>query len=57
MKSTFNDESKNAAVDEVAKACESVTDENRCEYGYKLGVCYKETGEKHGLDFDEVHKK
>lgn len=57
MKSTFNDESKNAAIDEVAKACESVTDENRCEYGYKLGVCYKKIGEMHGLDFDKVHEK
>ncbi|XP_063707555.1 uncharacterized protein LOC134836267 [Culicoides brevitarsis] len=55
VRGAVNDEKHNHVIDEIAKECASVTDVNRCEQGMKLSVCYKETAEKHGVDFDKLH--
>lgn len=57
IKASVNDESKNAIIDDIAKECVSVQEENRCEYGIKLTLCYKKTAEKNGVDFDKMQGK
>uniref|UniRef100_A0A336KXA2 CSON000437 protein n=1 Tax=Culicoides sonorensis TaxID=179676 RepID=A0A336KXA2_CULSO len=54
MKAASRETSYVTIIDDIAKECESVTDDDRCELGYKLGLCYKEIAEKHGADFDKM---
>lgn len=41
------------AAEQVAEACEDVTDEKKCEAGYKIAKCMMEKSEEFGLTMDE----
>lgn len=53
-KASIDDSQHDPIIDDIAKVCSAVTDANRCEQGMKLSLCYKETAEKHGVDFKKL---
>lgn len=56
LKSVANDEKKEPIIEDIGNTCETVVDPDRCELAGKLCICYKETAEKHGFDFQKLQR-
>lgn len=54
IKGVANDEKKHVVIEDIGLTCEKIVDPDRCDLAGKLVICYKETAEKHGFDFQKL---
>jgi hypothetical protein len=48
---TLTDAAKIKIAEEMAEECISLRDDDRCELGFKIGICLKMGGVKRKVDF------